>query len=125
MQINSISYNPNSLTCNRKFNVAKNINKIEFGEKEEEKNHKKDSLTAKKWGVGIASGLITGLGQLINGEVAKGLTMFGSAVGLVTIMKLAKRKKPLISSICWIAGTSLGIYSIVDAVKGVDKKQSK
>lgn len=72
---------------------------------------KPKASTAKRWGVGIASAFVTGLGQLINGEVGKAAAMFGSAIGLGILTATP------IAPLAWVALIVLDIYSIVDAVK--------
>lgn len=74
---------------------------VQFGaEKEDEvvlstKPKKEKSLTAKKWGVGIASYVCTGLGQLINGQVGKafGLWGIGGGFGLLAGIGLSSLTK--------------------------------
>ncbi len=71
---------------------------------------KKEASTGKKWGVGIASGVISGLGQAINGEMGKAAGFFLSnvALGLLTYM---------VCPYAAIPALGLNIWSIVDAVK--------
>lgn len=45
------------------------------------KEEKKRSLTAKKWGVGIASYLFPGLGQLINGQFGRACGFYFTSLG--------------------------------------------
>ena len=81
-------------------------------EKADEKNQnlKKEASTAKKWGVGIASCVIPGLGQLINGDVAKGAGFFCGATALGALTYVG-------CPYLVIPSLGLGIWSIVDAVK--------
>lgn len=81
-------------------------------------NAKKEASTGKKWGVGIASGFIPGLGQAINGEWGKAAGFFFGGIGAQFLTaKLTK------NNICGlIAGSCMSILSIVDAVKNVKPK---
>lgn len=83
----------------------------------------KKSNTGKKWGVGIASAVIPGLGQLINGEIGKGIAMVAGNVACWFMIR--KAPKGVASSVGWVGGIALNVYSIVDAVKGVDRKAAK
>ena len=90
----------------------------------------------KKWGVGIASFFIPGLGQAINGSWGKGIGFFlGSvivpgilgAAPLLSVIKDAKNEtkghpkftKTLVASyiLAILASIGIRIWSIVDAVK--------
>lgn len=120
MKVNKIDLNnsPN-IVANSKSNSSKSIpfgnaktnDTVEISEKP------KEASTAKKWGVGIASGCITGLGQIINGEVGKGFAMLGTAFGLGLLGNLGGKKSTAIRGLSYIAAFGVGVYSIVDAVK--------
>ena len=73
----------------------------------------------KKWGVGLASGFITGLGQAINGEWGKGFAFFlsAAAIGGLSQVIAIQNKNRTISIIGSIASFGIGIWSIIDAVK--------
>ena len=83
-----------------------------------ERHIKTEGSTGKKWGVGIASAFMTGLGQFINGEVGKGFGFLvaGIATYVATTLGAMKGSKGL-----YLGGAlaTLGtvIWSIVDAVK--------
>ena len=83
-----------------------------------ERHIKTEGSTGKKWGVGIASAFMTGLGQFINGEVGKGFGFLvaGLATYVATTLGAMKGSKGL-----YLGGAlaTLGtvIWSIVDAVK--------
>lgn len=85
----------------------------------------KKSNTGKKWGVGIASVLITGLGQVINGEVGKGIGLFAGAIASTIIILKVRKVNPTASAVLNVAALGIPIYSVVDAVKGVDRKAAK
>ena len=78
----------------------------------------KKASNAKKWGVGIASGMISGLGQLINGEVGKGAGYFGASVGTFIIARVGMVQKiPALAVLGGLGNLAVGVSSIVDAVK--------
>lgn len=74
------------------------------------KNIKKEASTGKKWGVGIASAFVPGLGQGINGQ-------WGKAAGFFFGSMAAGIMASSIPFIGFPLGLGLGIWSIVDAVK--------
>lgn len=76
------------------------------------------SLKAKKWGVGIASFSIPGVGQFVNGQVKKGFAMLGTAIG-ITILAGIARAKNISVAVGVIASLGLSIYSTMDAVRNV------
>ena len=67
----------------------------------------KEASTGKKWGVGIASFMVPGLGQAINGDWGKGLAFFGGAL-------LAGMLLPALAP---ISAVILGTWSATHAVK--------
>ncbi len=75
---------------------------------------KNQATTGKKWGVGIASGLIPGLGQAINGQWGKAAGFLAGALAASFVPKNLVVKG--------IAGLAVGIWSIVDAVKNAKSK---
>ena len=78
--------------------------------KADEVTAKKEASSGKKWGVGIASAFISGLGQAINGDWGKGIGFFAGNLGLSIA---AYSVSPLFA----IPALALNIWSIVDAVK--------
>lgn len=80
-----------------------------------ENDGEKRSLTAKKWGVGIASFLAPGSGQIINSEVGKGIALLIPGILLFgyNVAKGKEGKTPIISSLALLA---LKLYSTIDAV---------
>ena len=74
------------------------------------------ATSGRKWGVGIASGLIVGLGQMINGDWTKGLAMLGGAILSQLLLK---------NTFGNLAAFGIGIYSIVDAVKNAKSKTTQ
>ena len=83
-----------------------------------EKHITTEASTGKKWGVGLASFFMGGLGQFINGDVGKGFAFLlggiaTTAAGILGVMKGSK-------GLYWgglLSGLAVGIGSIVDAVK--------
>ena len=71
--------------------------------------YRSEASSGKKWGVGIASACISGLGQAINGEWGKALAFFGGSL--------------LAGFVFPIASIPIGIWSIVDAVKNASSEQ--
>lgn len=69
-----------------------------------------EASTSKKWGVGIASFFIPGLGQAINGDWIKGAAFFTASIAL----SLAQMYMP---TACSAARLGTKIWSIIDAVK--------
>lgn len=86
----------------------------------EERIYEREGSTGKKWGVGIASGIIPGLGQAINGSWGKAAGFFfgNMAVGLVG--RYTGAKIPAL-----LCGLGVNIWSIVDAVKGAKSKATE
>lgn len=83
-----------------------------------ERRVKTEGTTGKKWGVGIASAFMSGLGQFINGDVGKGFWFLvaGLATYVATALGVMKGSKGLY----WggvLASLGIGIGSVVDAVK--------
>ena len=85
MAVESIQNYQNAVNCNvqnkmnlsfegkKKGNAGLSENPDSFEKVDEQK-----ASTAKKVGLGIASWIAPGLGQLINGEIGKGLAFFGA-----------------------------------------------
>ena len=87
------------------------VDKVDISNKKEVDNtNKPEASVAKKIGVGAASFVIPGLGQLINGQVKKGLIMF---LGNAAINAITFTVFPLMG----LAGAALNVYAAVDAVK--------
>ena len=78
----------------------------------EERKYEQEASTGKKWGVGIASAFITGLGQVINGDWGKAAGFFFGEMAVGYAAKAVAGKAGM-----WIASVGIGIWSIVDAVK--------
>lgn len=83
-----------------------------------EKHIETEASTGKKWGVGIASAFMTGLGQFINGDVGKGFAFLAGliATGAAAVAGMMKGSKGLYLG-GLLSGLGVGIWSIVDAVK--------
>ncbi len=91
----------------------------------EERHYETEASTGKKWGVGIASSFVTGLGQAVNGDWGKAAGFFFSALGLGAISYAIVRagKHGLGRGLAVIGGLGLNIASIVDAVKNAKSTQ--
>lgn len=77
-----------------------------------EVTYETEGSTGKKWGVGIASACIPGLGQAINGEWGKGLAFFGGSIGAKILGGIFRSP-----AMTMIGGLGVRIWSVVDAVK--------
>ena len=107
---NSAAYRPN-------FKGAHDVKEIDKGSYIE-KHVATEASSGKKWGVGIASFFIPGLGQFINGDVGKGLAFLGGSIASYVLANAAMmRGKLVLASVAGIAALGTGIASIVDAVK--------
>lgn len=104
-KINAI--NPSNLRTNQAVTFKAKSN-------EAPAEREKRSLTAKKWGVGIASLVAPGTGQMINGEGGKGATILIPAIILNAITARAKNK--LLPGVALLA---LALYSIINGVSNV------
>ncbi len=85
-----------------------------------ERRVKTEGATGKKWGVGIASAFMSGLGQFINGDVGKGFGFLVAgaasyAAMIAGTMKGSKGKGLSLGGA--LATLGINIWSIVDAVK--------
>ena len=91
----------------------------------EVRTYQTEATTGKKWGVGIASFLIPGLGQAINGDWLKALSFFLSSLSLSVLSNAMKSKNPLLQRLFFIAALGVGVWSIVDAVKNATSKTTQ
>ena len=86
--------------------------------------YEKSASPGRKVGVGIASALFPGLGQMINGQWGKGAAFMGSnllmVVMLLTNAKGGVKRELIIST----ANFVLNLISIVDAVRNVKQKET-
>ena len=82
------------------------------------KSYEVEASSGKKWGVGIASAFLPGLGQAINGDWGKGVGFFLGTGVLGFLSKLAAASGKIGLGLAGgLATLGLGIVSIVDAVK--------
>ena len=117
--------NINSQVHNSDFKGRKKTRLVSVsqGEGYETRVYETEASTGKKWGVGIASYFIPGLGQAINGQWGKAVGFFGTYVlgGVLACAGLAKSgaSKGGLGMVALGVASSLGasIWSIVDAVK--------
>ena len=83
----------------------------------------KNSNTGKKWGVGIASLIVPGLGQAANGQWGKAAGFFlGSCVALPILTGLSAFTfgPAAIVAASVLAQAGIRVWSITDAVKSVE-----
>ena len=119
---------PQSQTPNFKSKNIPTLVSVTQGPDYETRVYETDATSGKKWGVGLASAFIPGVGQAINGEWGKGIGFFLGGIGLPLLVGIAGgftsvagggAKKSLAG--LYIAGLAanlgLRIWSIVDAVK--------
>jgi len=90
-----------------------------------EYNYKTEAGSDKKWGVGIASAILPGLGQAINGQWGKGFAFLCGNLAATLAMGLSASKTVLTHPrkagvgmlLAVLAPLGVNIWSIVDAVK--------
>ena len=127
MKTQSINKNQEVKTITKATN--QNINNYKTPElKKDELNLstiKKEVPTSKKVGVGLASALYPGLGQVCNGEVGKGVKFFLGGIGIDIAATVAASAlvavNPGLALLTACAGSlghvALNVFSAVDAVK--------
>ncbi len=99
---------------------------VSQGDGYEARVYETEALTGKKWGVGIASYFIPGLGQAINGQWGKAAGFFGGSVlsgGYVGLGIIAKERVPI--AMGGLAALGITIWSIVDAVKNAKSETTQ
>ena len=127
MSINGIQLAKSNLSFNQPaFNGGKidDVKIKEYPDHIEKRTLVKPS-TGKKWGVGIASLLVSGLGQFVNGDIEKGVLFLAGEIGAWIAPKVFKVR---IASRVLLPAVK--IWSAIDAVKNakstvvsvVDKK---
>ena len=77
----------------------------------------KEASTSKKWGVGIASFLIPGLGQLVNSESGKAAGFFFGSLAAQVLTLASIQIVPVMGFLMGCASLGLQIWSCYDAVK--------
>ena len=92
-----------------KVDLSDPVDKVDLSTKKE--GVKKEASVGKKVGVGVASACISGLGQLINGEVGKGAGFFLGSIASSLILI------PTLGPVGALVPLGINIASIVDAVK--------
>lgn len=77
-----------------------------------------EATTGKKWGVGLGSAFLPGLGQFINGDIGKGIAFLGATFATSIGSFFALTKGAVKSGYALaLASIPIAIWSIVDAVK--------
>ena len=98
-------------TSNSGINFKANAPKDSFEKKEAKTQDTEKASTAKKIGVGLASGLVTGAGQAINGDWGKAVGMFaGASLGCGVLIMICP-------PVGIVGALAVQIWSIIDAVK--------
>lgn len=128
----SNSYNQNMYNQNSEFNSYPAYYNSESRFLIDVKEHpdcleyvyEKPASTGKKVGVGIASGFIPGLGQMVNGEWGKGLAFFGTNLLTSILLGTHTAGGVLKDVVLGAVGLGISIFSIVDAVKGAKKQET-
>ena len=83
-----------------------------------EYTYETEGSTGKKWGVGIGSAILPGLGQAINGQWGKGFAFFGGSIAInIAQILLAAKGKTGAALTCVAGNIGARIWSVVDAVK--------
>lgn len=130
--INPVSINSQGQSPNFKGERKTRLVSVSQGDGYEARVYETDASKGKKWGLGLASATIPGLGQAINGQWGKGIGFFVGANfipmllgGVAGLFSLAKAKTPkqgqagIIGALIAFYVTALGgrIWSAVDAAK--------
>lgn len=94
---------------------------VELSKNKEE--HNKEASFTKKMCIGITS-IVPGLGQILNGEFAKGVMFLGAGGLSLVVIKMGKMiKNKMIIGAGIAGGITLAICSVVDAVKNTTKSK--
>ena len=120
VSINSIQNS--SLTPSFKSEQARLIS-TEKHDDYEARIYEVPASTGKKWGVGLASFLCSGLGQAINGDWGKAAGFFFSSFLLGILGGATVHRSPVVGLTSGIGAMGIGIWSIVDAVRNAKSKQ--
>lgn len=81
---------------------------------------KDEASSGKKWGVGIGSFFLPGLGQAINGQWGKAAGFFGGAVAAYLLQ--ISRSIFAIKALGALSYLGITVWSIIDAVKNASSK---
>lgn len=76
---------------------------------------KDKASSGKKWGVGIGSFFLPGVGQAINGQWGKAAGFFGGSI----VAAILARSNMMLGGLAQIG---VGVWSIIDAVKNASSK---
>lgn len=92
----------------------------------EERRYEVEASTGKKWGVGVASFFVSGLGQAINGDWGKAAGFFFGEIAcklLVGISASMGKKGAVGAGLGILGALGLDVWSIVDAVKSAKNEE--
>ena len=84
-----------------------------------------EASTGKKWGVGIASACVAGLGQCINGQLGKAAGFFFGTIAASVLGFVLGGDKAKGLALSYIMAGAVGIWSIVDAVKNASTETTQ
>ena len=113
-----------SVTPNFKSNRTRLVS-VEKHDNYEARTYETSASTGKKWGVGIASFICSGLGQAINGQWGKAIGFFLGGCTLGIISGFTMLRSPAVSLASGIGAFGLGIWSIVDAVRNAKSETTQ
>lgn len=114
MHVNSIANNPNYQSSKMSFKGRELVSEKEYPDYTE-KRYNTDASKGKKWGVGVASFILPGFGQFINGEVGKGVGFLGAVITCSMPIMFSYKKGVFITS--GLLSLATRIFSVIDAVK--------
>ena len=131
--INPVITNQTVQNTNFKGERKTRLVSVSQGDGYEARVYETDASTGKKWGVGIASYFLPGLGQAINGQWGKAAGFFGGYLfsGILTSISLSKmtfnhsKSGALTALIGGLGAIGTCIWSIVDAVKNAKSETTQ
>lgn len=130
--INPISVNSQIQSPSFKGDRKTRLVSVSQGDGYEARVYETDASKGKKWGLGVGSFVVPGLGQVINGQWGKGLGFFlgvgilpillSASIGVLSFVKSKTPKQslvmPVVSGVVFLAAALGGrIWSAVDAAK--------
>ena len=118
---NMTAYQPR-FKGSKKVSEVKEIHKGDYIEK----RVKTEGTTGKKWFVGLASTCFPGLGQFINGDVAKGLAFLGTYIAANAGILIGHNKKSNAIAVgSFIGGLATTFASAIDAVRNAKSEATQ
>ena len=117
MSIQAISVNSCGVAPSFRGNKAPVLVETRKNGDVEERRYEVEATTGKKWGVGLGSFFITGLGQAINGEWGKAAIFLLSSAAVGITAAFAKSSNFSMALLTGLASLGIKAGSIVDAVQ--------